>query len=103
MACNKLIDTDWKKGTYNSVEIGNIKIPFNFFSCSTFFFDGLFYVVEFPVGMNFYHGELTNNEFPIGNKFYEPLNKFVPIPSDFINLVKSSDKSIEQILGKFNG
>lgn len=77
MACNKLLDWDWKKGNPTEIDIGGgAKIPMNYFSCGTYYFDGQYQVVKFPKGMQVYHGSgsLVNNnvEFPLGKSFYDP-------------------------------
>lgn len=79
MACAKISDWDWKKGNQTSIDLGSgAKIPLNYFSCGTYYFDGEFQVVKFPKGMQLYHGSgnlsNANVEFPVGIDFYRPYN-----------------------------
>jgi len=78
MACQKISDShwDWKTGVVKTIKIGGAEIPFNYFSCGTYYFDGEWQVVKFPKGMQLYHGSgalaNANVEFPTGPLFYNP-------------------------------
>ena len=86
MACSKISQWDWKEGSTTSVNIGDgVRIPLNYFSCGTYYFDGEYQVVKFPKGMQLYHGSgalaKANVEYPAGIDFYKPYNK-----SDFASI-----------------
>lgn len=78
MACEKISDSNWnwKTGATTKISIGGAEIPFNYFSCGTYYFDGEWQVVKFPKGMQLYHGSgplaSANVEFPAGLTFYKP-------------------------------
>ena len=61
MACNKL-KFDWKKGLDGKLNVGNFKLPFNYFECGEYFFDGVFNCVKFQKGISVYYQNLTRLE-----------------------------------------
>lgn len=108
MACERISKTewDWKSGETRTVKMGSLTVPMNYFSCGTYYFDGVFQVVKFPKGMQLYHGSgalaNANVEFPLGEDFYSTNN---PKPVDQIQLVnelkRAPSESIEHVISKF--
>jgi hypothetical protein len=108
MACKRIskAEWDWKSGETRTVKMGSLTVPMNYFSCGTYYFDGVFQVVKFPKGLQLYHGSgalaNANVEFPIGADFYSSKNAK---PVDRIQLVKELESnptdSVEYSLSKF--
>ncbi len=105
MACKLVRDWDWKSGDLKTEKLGSLTIPLNYFTCGTFYFDGLFYVVKFPAGMSIYHGSgsmaAKDIEFPVGNVFYNPVNSGEPLPDGFVEAVESGDKTVAATLSGY--
>ena len=117
MACENVKSWKWKEGEhYNPLPFdptGNI-LQFNYFTCGTYYFDGDYYVVKFPKGMQLYNGSgpLANSvaEFPVGKNFYQPVDIATPLPLGFKDAVVKKraggaggaggddDRSIEEVL-----
>lgn len=107
MACNDINSTNWnwKSGDQYLGSIGRLKIPFNYFSCGTYYFDGSFRVVKFPKGMILYHGSgaIANAgvEFPLGKDFYDPEQEYKMTNNELRKKVFEDDeKSIQEILSE---
>lgn len=104
MACNDINSTiwNWKSGDQYLGSIGQLKIPFNYFSCGTYYFDGSFRVVKFPKGMILYHGSgaIANAgvEFPLGKDFYDPEQEYKMTNNE---LNKKFLKMMENLYKKF--
>jgi hypothetical protein len=99
MACNKL-KFDWKKGLDGKLNVGNFKLPFNYFECGEYFFDGVFNCVKFQKGISVYYQNLifnnSNYEFPMNN-FYEnnvDENQLIK------NVLENPDSSITEEISK---
>jgi hypothetical protein len=99
MACNKL-KFDWKKGFDEKLHVGNLKLPFNYFECGEYFFDGIFNCVKFQKGISVYYQNLIfnnlNYEFPMNN-FYEnnvDENQLIK------NVLENPDSSITEEISK---
>jgi hypothetical protein len=100
---------NWKSGDKTEIKIGGAKIPMNYFSCGTYFFDGEFQVVKFPKGLQLYHGSAAlanaNVEFPAGLDYYKPhtLGTFSNVNSQKIteDLIKNQNESVEYATSKF--
>lgn len=91
MACDK-ISWDWKKGEKETITVDGRSIPLNYFSCGTYYFDGIYQVVKFPKGMQLYHGSgalaSANVEFPTGIDFYKPHKMGTPSNINKFELMK---------------
>ena len=111
MACEKIASErwDWKSGVSTHFDVGGAKIPMNYFSCGTYYFDGDFQVVKFPKGMQLYHGSgalaNANVEFPAGLDYYKPheMGKQSVINHSALTkeLVENQDESVEEATSKF--
>lgn len=106
MACKNL-NWDWKSGETREEKINGYDFPINYFFCGTYYSDGIFNLVKFPKGMKIYHGSgaLANAgvEFPVGIQYYSPhkIGEFSVIPSNFTQIVASSNEKIEYLLSKY--
>jgi hypothetical protein len=101
MACTKLKNSNWKKGFDQKLDVGNLKIPFNYFDCGEYFFDGIFDCVKFSEGISIYHKNFkflnSNFEFPI-NSFY---NNIIINENEILeDVLKNSDSSITDQLSE---
>ena len=79
MACGFIPESvwNWKRGDkFVPMDAYKKMLQFNYFTCGTYYFDGMFNVVEFPPGMQLYHGSetlaTTLSEFPLGIDYYKP-------------------------------
>lgn len=107
MACENVNQDlwNWKTGQPFLATIGQLKIPFNYFSCGTYYFDGMFRVVKFPKGLMLFHGSgavaNANVEFPLGKNFYDPEIPYKIKHSDVVERIQSNqDESIQEILSE---
>ncbi len=109
MACEYIkSDWNWKRGDklfpFSSIDVIGTKSQFNYFTCGTPYFDGEYFVVKFPKGMQLYHGSgpLANSlvEFPLGKEFYQRVDIGTTVPADIVAKIRSSDLSIERILSE---
>ncbi len=107
MACKYATHWDWKTGDAfkpHALDIKGKVVKFNYFTCGTYYFDGEYFVVKFPKGMQLYHGSgpLANSlaEFPLGKEFYDSVAIDTIVPSSLVNRVKRTNKSVEELLSK---
>jgi hypothetical protein len=109
MACNNINPSvwDWKHGDTASINIKGLTVPYNYFSCGLYYFDGDFKVVKFPKGMKLFHGSsaLANAgvEFPVGAKFYnsERRNDIISKPQASDIIKNNSNFSIQEVLSLY--
>lgn len=101
MACTLMKNDSWRMGQSQKENIGQFKRNINYFNCGTYYFDGELYVVEFPVGLQLYHGSPLlmehNNEFPVGKDFYSKNPVNLDKLSQFLNQVP--DASVQEAIG----
>jgi len=102
MACSKISSYiwDWKSGKKHVESLNGMNIPFNYFTCGTYFFDGAFRVVKFEEGVYLFHGSSnlskSGDEFPIGMASYKPYDatdkNAVPVADNVrVEVMKSTD------------
>jgi len=104
MACSKVYDWDWNSGEEQEFRLGSIKIPLNYFSCGTYFFDGVFQCVRFPKGMQLYHGSgalaNANAEFPLGIDYYKTSSNRVSTNTLLQDVITHPDESVSAELSR---
>jgi hypothetical protein len=99
MACEKIHDWDWINGDEKHIITKEgFNLSFNYFTCSTNFFDGIFHCVKFPKGMRLYHGSpylaYFNNEYPAGINYY---NQHINI-NLLINTLEKNKSNIDEAI-----
>ncbi len=112
MACKYIPEKqwNWKNGEEWAPMSAYDYIQFNYFSCGTYYFDGVFQIVEFPKGVQIYHGSeslaKSQSEFPVGLPFYKPFDytndaSNVSVPARFDSIVTANDMPIETNMARY--